>query len=205
MIRVVLGLILALVAALPALAQGSYQIKRGDVLQVEVLDDPSLNRNTLVLPDGSVAFPLAGTVPAAGRTINEFRSDLISSLAPNFATEPTVFVSIAQLAPSAPTTAPGAAPAVETIGVYAIGELANPGRFDVEPGTTLLQFLAASGGFTRFAATKRIQLRRRDPQSGQEQVYKFNYNAVERGARIVGELVLRPGDVVVVPERRLFE
>jgi polysaccharide export outer membrane protein len=202
MIRLVFGLLAALVVALPALAQGSYQIKRGDVLQVEVLDDPSLNRNTLVLPDGSVAFPLAGTVPAAGRTIDEFRSDLIGSLAPNFATDPTVFVPVAQLAPTAPVATGPAAP--ETIDVYGIGELANPGKFAIEPDTTLLQFLASSGGFTRFAATKRIQLRRRDT-SGQERVYRFNYNAVERGARIAGELVLRPGDVIVVPERRLFE
>ena len=86
-----------------------------------------------------------------------------------------------------------------------MGEIANPGKFQVEPGTTLLQFLASSGGFTRFAATKRVQLRRRDASSGQEKVYRFNYDAVERGATIVGEIVLRKGDVVVVPERGLFE
>ncbi len=148
-----------------------------------------------------MAFPLAGSVPAAGRTIDQFRSSLVSSLSPNFTTEPTVFVTVAQLDPE--DTAPAALD--NTIDVYAIGELAAPGRFEIETGTTLLQFLASSGGFTRFAATKRIQLRRRDPQTGREMVYKFNYNAVERGARISGEIVLRPGDVVVVPERRLFE
>lgn len=207
MIRYALGLLLGLLTALPALAQtqaaGAYQIKPGDVLQIEVLEDPSLNRNTLVLPDGNIVFPLAGSVQAAGRSLEGLRSALVSDLAPNFATEPTVFVSVASLARE--TLPQEAIPAPELIDVYAMGELASPGRFQVEPGTTLLQFLASSGGFTRFAATKRIQLRRRDPQTGEEVVYRFNYNAVERGARIIGELVLREGDVVVVPERRLFE
>jgi polysaccharide export outer membrane protein len=90
-----------------------------------------------------------------------------------------------------------------TVDVYALGEFNNPGRFEIEPGTSLLQFIAASGGLTRFAATKRIQLRRQD--SSGERVYRFNYRAVEQGGRITGQLILRSGDVIVAPERRLFE
>ena len=201
MIRLLLGALAALVLAGAAAAQGSYRINPGDVLQVEVLEDPSLNRSTLVLPDGSVAFPLAGTVPAAGRSIDQFRAALTDALAPNFAAEPTVFVSVARLA-----TPPLDEELSEegTVDVYALGEFNNPGRFQIEPGTSLLQFLAASGGLTRFAATKRIQLRRRDA-TGRETVYRFNYRAVERGGRIIGHLTLQPGDVIVAPERRLFE
>lgn len=199
MIRKLLGALVALVLASAAAAQGSYQIKSGDVLQVEVLEDPSLNRSTLVLPDGSVSFPLAGTLRAAGRSIDQFQSALTQALASNFAAEPTVFVSVAQLAIESET-----AEDIDTVDVYALGEFNNPGRFDLEPGTSLLQFLAASGGLTRFAATKRIQLRRRD-QTGQEVIYRFNLKAVERGGRILGQLILQPGDVIVAPERRLFE
>ena len=200
MIRFLLGAFAALFLAGAATAQGSYQIAPGDVLQVEVLEDPSLNRNTLVLPDGSVTFPLAGTLRAGGRSIDQFRSALTNALAPSFATDPTVFVSVAQLAGQEELEADE----IDTIDVYAIGEFNNPGRFELEPGTSLLQFLAASGGMTRFAATKRIQLRRRDT-SGREIVYRFNYSAIERGARTTAELVLQPGDVIVAPERRLFE
>ncbi len=202
MIRFLLGALVALAFSGAASAQSTYQISPGDVLQVEVLEDPSLNRSTLVLPDGSVTFPLAGTVQAGGRTIASFQSALTSALAPNFAVDPTVFVTVSRLAPSleaAPETT------ADTVDVYALGEFNNPGRFDLEPGTSLLQFLAASGGVTRFAATKRIQLRRRDAATGQERVYRFNLNAVERGGRIVGQLILQPGDVIVAPERRLFE
>ena len=58
---------------------------------------------------------------------------------------------------------------------------ATPAWSRCEPGTTLLQAIALAGGLDRFAATKRIQLRRTDPATGQERLYLFNYNAVERG------------------------
>ena len=196
--------ILALLVFAPAAwAQASYQIQPGDVLQVEVLEDPSLNRSALVLPDGSISFPLIGTLEAGGRTVEDVRGALVQELGPNFAAPPTVFVSVASLAqPEAEALLPTEKP---SISVYGIGELAAPGKHEVEPGTTLLQFLAESGGFSRFAATKRVQLRRTDPVSGREQVYQFNYEAVERGSRRIGEIILTDGDVVVVPERRLFE
>jgi polysaccharide export outer membrane protein len=75
----------------------------------------------------------------------------------------------------------------------------------VERGTTVLQALALSGGFTRFAATKRIQLRRTDPQTGAQSVYNIDYRAIEQGASSIGGTVLADGDVIIVPERRLFE
>ena len=62
-----------------------------------------------------------------------------------------------------------------------------------------------AGGLDRFAATKRIQLRRTDPATGQERLFLFNYKAVERGGTITSMITLREGDVLIVPERRLFE
>jgi polysaccharide export outer membrane protein len=68
-----------------------------------------------------------------------------------------------------------------------------------------LQALAQSGGLTRFAATKRIQLRRTDPRTGQQQISNINYRALSDGAVMVRDFVLQDGDVILVPERRLFE
>ena len=186
-----------------ALAQNSYQVKPGDTLNIEVLEDPSLNRSTLVLPDGTIAFPFVGSIQAAGRSIGDIRSQILSGISSNFQQSPTVFVSVSALA--IPSDADELLDDEPTISIYALGEVNSPGKLEVTPGTTLLQFLAENGGFTRFAATKRIQLRRRDPQSGREYVFKFNYNAVSRGAPISTQTILAPGDVIVVPERRLFE
>lgn len=195
------AILLALFWAVAAVAQSGYQIRTGDSLTVEVLEDPSLNRTVLVLPDGSVSFPLVGGIRASGKSTDQFRADLASALAPNFATSPSVFVSIAALAEQAPlgTSTPA------TMDIFVMGEVNTPGKLEVEPGTTLLQGLAQTGGFTKFAATRRIQLRRVNPQTGAYVAYKFNYRAVEYGARITGQTKLAEGDVIVVPQRRLFE
>ncbi len=162
MLRILIGLLFAATVASQANAQSSYQIRPGDSLQVEVLEDPGLNRNVLVLPDGSISFPLVGTIRAAGRTVDDVKAELAGGLASNFAASPNVFVSVGTLAIRPAATASAA----RTIGVYAMGEVASPGRADVPPGTTILQFLAQAGGFTRFAAQKRVQLRRTDPKTG---------------------------------------
>jgi polysaccharide export outer membrane protein len=192
--------LIALFAASVASAQTDFRIGPGDTVRIEVLEDPSLNREVLVLPDGSLSFPLAGAVQAGGQTTTQLESAVASALSPNFATTPTVSVSVAGVAPRAAT---GTA---RTIDVYIMGQVANGGGLvQVDRGTTVLQALALSGGFTRFAATKRIQLRRTDPKTGAQSVYNIDYRAIEQGASSIGGTVLTDGDVIIVPERRLFE
>jgi polysaccharide export outer membrane protein len=194
--QIVLALLIGALAAPMALAQAAgYRIQPGDQLAVTVLEDETLNRQVLVLPDGRVSVPLAGSVRAAGQTVESVENAIADRLAGNFAVRPNVFVSVV-----------GVAEAIEeTFPIFVLGRVGSPGVRDVEPGTTMLQAIALAGGFDRFAATKRIQLRRRDPQTGQERLFLFNYAAVERGAAIESMITLREGDVLVVPERRLFE
>ena len=80
--------------------------------------------------------------------------------------------------------------------------LAAAGIREVEVGTNLLQAIAVAGGLDRFAATKRIQLRR---ASMPGQVITVNYAAIMRGAGMNLDPVLSEGDVIVIPERGLFE
>lgn len=194
----------ALTAAFPvgqAIAQdGNYRIQPGDRLDITVVEDSNLNRTVLVGPDGRISLPLAGTVRAGGQTIEAVERNIAQSLAPNFNDTPNVYVALAALA--APDEQ---IDEEELLEIYILGEVNSPGGKQVTPGTTLLQAISLAGGPDRFAATKRIQLRRLDPGTGQERIFLFNYNAVERGAPIQSTLALRDGDVILVPERRLFE
>ena len=72
-------------------------------------------------------------------------------------------------------------------------------------GTTFLQALSAGGGLTPFAADRRVQLRRSDPRSGASSLTEINYRALQSGARLSRSIPLADGDVILVPERRLFE
>lgn len=196
-------LLLALVAtvfASSAFAQSGYQIRSGDTLSIEVLEDPSLNRTVLVLPDGTISFPFAGSIRAAGRTAGDVDAAITSGIAGNFASEPNVFVTVQALTTTAAST--GGAAGVH---IYMMGQIASPGEKHLRRGTTLIQALAETGGFTSFAATKRIVLRRTDKRTGQQSVSTINYKAIADGAAVGSDIVLRDGDVIIVPERRLFE
>ncbi len=189
--------------ALPAFSQSNYSIKPGDSLSVEVLEDPSLNRTLLVLPGGSVNFPFAGTIQVGGKSPLEVQQQITSAIASNFAARPTVFVSVNSVRPDEVTEG-FAPPATATIQVFMLGELNSPGPKSIEPGTTFLQAMSLSGGFTNFAATKRLQLRRTGPD-GRPAVYTINYRDLSRGSLLSSNVVLLDGDVILVPERRLFE
>lgn len=178
----------------------NYRIQPGDVLKIEVLEDPGLNRNVLVAPDGRISVPLAGAMAAAGQTVEGLQGVLADTIAGNFAARPTVLVSVEQVVPKAPAAAAGKA----TITVFIMGEANNPGQLQLERGTSVLQAFASMGGFTPFAATHRIQLRR-EGADGVEKIYPLNYDAIEAGKSQAGSTTLSDGDVIVIPQRRLFE
>jgi len=194
--------VLVISSASEAVAQDNYVIRPGDTLQIEVLEDSSLNRTTLVLPDGTISFPMAGTVRTNGRSVEQLRQNLSSALAPNFAAAPNVYVSIATLA----ETRPRSSGSSRMMDVYALGEVEAKGRMEIKQGTTLLQFLAETGGLTKFAAEKRIELHRTDQKTGAVTTYLFNLRSPGGGGSgINGSTKLAPGDVVKVPQRKLFE
>jgi len=182
-----------------AAAQDSYRIQPGDRLSIEVLQDSDLNRNALVLPDGRFTFPLAGSVRARGRTVSQVQAALSTALAGNFQAPPDIFVSVE------PFEAEEEPEMDERVVVYLLGEVASPGPKEILQGTTFLQALSTSGGFTNFAATKRVQLRRTNSRTGLQSVYEIDYHALSSGAELRNNFPLKEGDVILVPERRLFE
>jgi len=175
--------------ATPGIAQ-EYRVQPGDTLRVEVVEDQSLNRTLLVSPDGRISLPGAGALRVNGLTIEQIQRALAQRLAPGFVNPPNVFVDIQALAPEDddPVTT-----------IFVVGEANTVGRIELEPGTTLLQAFAEFGGFTNFAATKRIQLRR-----GSE-IYTIDYNKILDGSSRNGSVRMHEGDVIIIPQRKLFE
>lgn len=193
---IIAGLTFAIAASLAGqVAAQSYKLHAGDTLRIEVVEDPSLNRSVLVAPDGRISVPMAGGIQAAGRSIEAVQADLVSKLGASFATTPTVYVALERQR-DIPVGGPVAA---DMIDIYVMGEAAKPGKIEVIPGTTLLQALAQMGGFSKFAAVKRIQLRRG------AQSWTVDYKAIEAGTSTAGSTTLSAGDVIVIPQRKLFE
>ena len=200
--RHVLSWLMAMLVCIPAtLAAQGYRLNPGDILRIEVIEDEALNRSVLVAPDGRISFPLVGSIQAAGRTVDAIRNTLVAGLTNNFAAPPSVFVGLEQRAERIEPREV----VPETISVFVLGEVGAPGRVEMEPGASLLQAFALMGGFSNFAATKRVQLRRTDPNTGVETVYSLNYDAISKGQTANTTLEVQDGDVILVPTRRLFE
>ena len=191
--RVLISIFFVLFHAGTASAQGSYRLQPGDTVEIWVGQDANLNRNLIVGPDGRISMPLAGHLQASGLTLQQLERSLKSRLQKNFTTDLDLTVMIAT--PIVPEDA-------ERI-VYLTGEIGRPGPLVLNRPTTVLQAIAMAGGMGQFAAKKRVQIRR--TINGEQVLLPFNYRDVERGRILLGDIFLQDGDVIVVPERGLFE
>lgn len=130
-----------------AVNRGGYRISPGDQLDIYVWGDERLQRTLGVLPDGSFAFPLAGTVSAAGRNPSEIEAELSRLLAPQYkGVPPQVTVSVRQ--PSG-------------MQVSVIGKVRAPGTFSPTRYVSVLEAMAMAGGATDFADVGNIIILRR--------------------------------------------
>ena len=173
-------------------------LKTGDSLSISVLQDSKLDRTVVVDPSGEIAFPLAGHIRARGLTPQALEKILKAKLQGNYKDENLdITVAVANSPKDIPE---------EDLKpkVFVTGEVIRPGSYVVRQPTTLMQAIALAGGMGSFAAKQRIQVRRRGP-GGDETIFMFNYRAYEAGADLEGNIRLRAGDVILVPERGLFD
>ncbi len=163
-------------------ADGSdYQIQASDILQISVWKEEDLQSDVLVRPDGKVSFPLAGDILAASRTVEEVRADVVSKIE-QYIPDPVVTVTLRQ-----------------SLGnrIFVLGKVNRPGEFPLTQDLDVMQALALGGGLATFADSKDISILRRE--SGSQRAIRFNYQEVEYGTNLEQNVLLNPGDVVVVP------
>lgn len=159
----------------------SYRIQPGDGLQVSVWHEAELQKEVVVLPDGWIALPLVGEIQAAGKTVTELRLEVTQRLTQFI---PDANVTVAVLQPLGNK-------------IYVLGKVNRPGDFAMVRPLDVLQALTMAGGTARFAELDKIVIVRRE--GGKETTLSFDYGAVAQGQDLDQNVVLRAGDVVVVP------
>lgn len=198
--RVLLALVALCATTAVALAHDfAYRLQVGDTVSIVVWQDERLNREVTIGPNLTISMPLVGHVRAVGRTLPQLEQEIRQRLQPDYEAELDINVSLLGTEPTVV-----AKPMITAGTVSVTGEVAAPGQQPIQPSTTLMDAIAQAGGFGPFAATKRVQVRRRTPK-GEEIVYNFNYNAFEAGYGVTDNIVLRSGDLIIVPERWLLE
>ncbi len=180
-------------------ALAHYRFQPGDTIQISVWQEPRLDRQVVVAPDGTIALPLAGRVQAGGQGAPEVEQAIKARLADQY--EDELDVTVTFLARPDIEALPPLPPVLPAI--YVMGEVANPGEFPIQKPTTVLQAIALGGGLSPFAAERRIQVHRK--VAGRDDIHVFDFKAFKHGMNPIGNIVLKSGDVVVVPERGLFE
>src|SRR6266699_67156 len=168
-------------APAPAGVDASYKIGPQDVLRIDVWKEPEISRSVPVRPDGKVSLPLLNDVQAAGLTAMEL-ANVIADGRKKFINNPQVTVSVSE---------------INSRRVYVTGEVTRPGAFPLLPNMTVLQALTSAGGFTQFARLKNIYVLR--VEDGKQVKHPFNYTEVVNGKNAAQNILLEPGDVIVVP------
>jgi polysaccharide export outer membrane protein len=176
-------------------AASAGTLKPGDSLSISVVQDPKLDRSVLVDPSGQIAFPLAGHIHAEGLTPQALEQILKRRLKPNYKDDDLdITVAVAGSTLMEEDLKPK---------IFITGEVARPGSYVVRQRTTLMQAIALAGGLGPYAAKRRIMVRRKGGPG--ENIYMFDYRAYEAGQDLDGNIPLRAGDVIMIPERGLFE
>ena len=167
----------------PAVGQAMpvYRLNPGDIVRISVWREEELLREARIQPDGTVSYPLVGSVPAAGRTPGEV-SDTITERLEEFIPDAVVTVEL-----------------LEALGyrVYVVGEVNAPGEYQLSQPITAMQALSIAGGLTPFAGPSGIRILR--TEGGEQTNIAFDYNAVADDGEMEKNIYLQAGDTVIVP------
>jgi polysaccharide export outer membrane protein len=163
-----------------SVAQASYKIGADDTLHVSVWKEPDLTATLPVRADGMISLPLLNDVQAAGLTPMQLATNITEKLK-KYLADPRVTVVVT---------------AMNSQRVYVLGEVLHTGAMNLLPDMTVLQALATAG-FTQFANTKGIYVLR--TENGKQQKMPVNYKQLVKGDAMGQNIILKPGDTIVVP------
>ena len=155
----------------PKTSYGPYALRPNDQVRVQVYNEPDITGDYQVDSAGYLSIPLAGRVKAAGLTASQLERSITSRLKGGILNDPRVTIQVSTYAP-----------------IYIHGEVKKSGEFPFRPGLTVMDAVAAAGGFTYRADDSRAYVRR----SGAAAEFVYPLDA---------RVLVFPGDNIRIPER----
>jgi polysaccharide export outer membrane protein len=163
-------------------ARPDYVIGSGDVLSINVMNEPDVTGKVPVRPDGMITVPLIGDIQASGLTPDKLQATITTKLT-DYVRQPSVTVVVEEM---------------NSRQFNVMGKVQHPGSFVLNKPTRVLDALALAGGFNEFAKTSKVYVLRTSA-SGATVKLPFNYKKVSAGEGDQDNIQLQAGDTVIVP------
>jgi polysaccharide export outer membrane protein len=158
-----------------------YIIGARDVLSVIFWRDKDMSADVSVRPDGMISLPLINEIKAEGLTPDQLR-DQVAQRAARYIADPTVSIVVRE---------------INSRQVFITGEVNKPGAYSLMMPTSVMQLISLAGGLREYAKTKDIVILR--TESGKQTAIPFNYKDVMNRKKLTQNILLQPGDTVIVP------
>jgi len=169
-----------------ALTPAEFQLGPGDKIDIAVWRHPDLNLSVTIAPDGSITYPLVGTVTVAGMTFPELSQALTTAIA-EYYEAPQVAVNIAEL---------------NSQKIFVLGDgVTVPQVLQLDNEMSVLEALTRAGGLNSTARTRNVLLVRGGID--EPSLYTIDVNAIYSEGRMDQMVYLQQGDIVVVPNRTI--
>lgn len=179
--RLLTGISLAVLIS-AAFAEERYTLNPGDILSISVWNEEALQQEVMVLPDGTISFPLVGILKVTSKTPAQIQEQIKEELS-RVIPDPEINVTVISVSGNS---------------FFVIGKVAKPGQIALSRPTDVMQALSLAGGLTPYAKSDNIRIIRRD-KNGKQHIINFNYKLITEGKALETNILLKSGDTIVVP------
>lgn len=167
-----------------------YLIGPRDSLNIHVWRNPELSAEDIqVRPDGRITIPLVRDMPAVGKTATQLQNDIRDVLI-QYIEQPIVSVIVTDFNSTFDQQ------------IKVVGAAAQPTSIPFSANMTVLDAMIAVGGLGEFASGNRSKLLRIDRNTGQQKEYKLRLSDLLRRGDSTANVMLMPGDTILIPESR---
>ena len=170
--------------SLSAEPTADYRLGTGDSMNILVYGEPDLTAIVRVSKEGSIELPLIGKVRASGSTTRELKERIEARLKEGYLVKPDVQIILQEYRQDV---------------VHLMGQVGAPGPYRITHSNTLMETISKAGGFTPIAKRKKVKIIRKE--NGGSKVFYVDARAITKEGRLQDDVVLMPGDVIIVPER----
>jgi polysaccharide export outer membrane protein len=169
-----------------ALSADDYRIQRDDVLQITVVEDPALSRETVVAQDGTINLPVVGTITVRGMTTGELAEKIRTALIEaQYLRDPHVSISLK---------------VINRPRVAVLGMVQRPGTYDFKEGETVMHAISMAGSFDPDRARLQDAVLRRKRPDGTEETIPLDLEKLFFKGDMSQNYRLQPDDVIFIPE-----